>query len=156
MGIAYIGIGGNLGDREKNVQDSLNVMTEEGIEVIQVASFIETAPYGGVEQPNFINTVCQIKTTLKPLELLKTLKTIESRIGRTPTVHWGPRLIDLDILLYDDLIVVEEGLQIPHQDMLNREFVLKPLVEIAPEAIHPVRGQTIREEWKLFQEKLNE
>ena len=156
MGIVYIGIGGNLGDREKNVQDSLSLLVKEGIEVIQVASLMETAPYGGVEQPNFINTVCQIKTALLPLELLKTLKGIESKIGRTLTVRWGPRLIDLDILLYDDLIVEEEGLQIPHQDMLNRDFVLKPLVEIAPEVIHPVTGRTIREEWKLLQEKKNE
>ena len=156
MGIVYIGIGGNLGDREKNVQDSLSLLVKEGIEVIQVASLMETAPYGGVEQPNFINTVCQIKTTLLPLELLKTLKGIESKIGRTLTVRWGPRLIDLDILLYDDLIVEEEGLQIPHQDMLNRNFVLKPLVEIAPEVTHPVTGRTIREEWELLKEKINE
>ena len=151
MGIVYIGIGGNLGDREKNVQDSLSLLAKEGIEVGQVASLMETSPYGGVKQPNFINTVCQIKTALLPLELLKTLKGIESKIGRTLTVRWGPRLIDLDILLYDDLIVEEEGLQIPHQDMLNRDFVLKPLVEIAPEVIHPVTGRTIREEWELLQ-----
>lgn len=151
MAIAYIGIGGNLGDREKNVQDSLSLLAKEGIEVVQVASLMETSPYGGVKQPNFINTVCQIKTALLPLELLKTLKGIESKIGRTLTVRWGPRLIDLDILLYDDLIVEEESLQIPHQDMLNRDFVLKPLVEIAPEVIHPVTGRTIREEWELLQ-----
>ena len=153
MAIAYIGIGGNLGDREKNVQDSLSLLAKEGIEVVQVASLMETSPYGGVKQPNFINTVCQIKTALLPLELLKTLQGIESKIGRTLTVRWGPRLIDLDILLYDDLIVEEESLQIPHQDMLNRDFVLKPLVEIAPEVIHPVTGRTIREEWELLQNK---
>ena len=140
MSLVYIGLGSNLGDRHCNIETAIKLMKEAGVEVEKVASFIETPPYGEVEQPNFINTVCSAKTALSPQELLKELKEIEKKMGRVETVRWGPRVIDLDILLYDNLILQEKNLNIPHTDMLNRQFVLAPLIEIAPNLVHPVNG----------------
>lgn len=140
MSLVYIGLGSNLGDRHGNIETAIELMKAAGVEVEKVASFIETPPYGEIAQPNFINTVCSAKTVLSPQELLKELKEIEKKMGRVETVRWGPRVIDLDILLYDNLILQEENLNIPHADMLNRRFVLEPLTEIAPNLVHPVNG----------------
>lgn len=140
MSLVYIGLGSNLGDRHGNILTALELLKVAGIKVDKVASFIETSPYGEVEQPNFINTVCSAETALLPQELLKLLKKIEEKMGRVETVRWGPRVIDLDILLYDNLIIGEENLTIPHADMLNRRFVLEPLIEIAPDLVHPTNG----------------
>ena len=140
MSLVYIGLGSNLGDRHCNIETAIELMKVAGVEVDKVASFIETPPYGEVEQPNFVNTVCSAETVLSPQELLEELKEIEKKMGRVETVRWGPRVIDLDILLYDNLILQEENLNIPHADMLNRQFVLTPLIEIAPDLVHPVNG----------------
>ena len=105
---------------------------------------IETEPWGVQEQPMFINMAVEIETALKPDALLHLLKNIEIEVGRLPTSHWGPRIIDLDILLYDDLIIKTSELEIPHPHISKREFVLKPLAEIAPEKIHPVFRKTMK------------
>ena len=111
--------------------------------LIASADYIVTEPYGGVEQDDFLNGAVVIETLLTPRELLDLLHEIEQQADRKREIHWGPRTLDLDILLYDDLIVQEEDLYIPHIEMHKRDFVLRPLVQIAPYAIHPTTGCSI-------------
>ena len=110
-----------------------------------VSDFLVTAPYGGVEQDDFLNGAMKIRTLLTPHELLERLHEIEQEAKRERVVRWGPRTLDLDILLYDDLILDEEELHIPHIEMYKRDFVLKPLCQIAPYARHPVYNRTAAE-----------
>ena len=144
MSIAYIGIGSNLGDREDNCERAIKLLIANGITVTKRSSMAETEPWGVKEQPDFINMAVEIETALKPDSLLHLLKNIEIEAGRLPTSHWGPRIIDLDILLYDDLIIKTSELEIPHPHISEREFVLKPLAEIAPEKVHPLLGKSIK------------
>ncbi|AIY86459.1 2-amino-4-hydroxy-6-hydroxymethyldihydropteridine pyrophosphokinase [Thermotoga sp. 2812B] len=120
-------------------------MNKRNIKVEKVSSIIETEPYGYEDQPGFLNAVCIAQTLLSPRELLNTLLQIEKNMGRVRTIRWGPRIIDLDIVFYEDLVLSEEDLIIPHPDAHNRTFVLEPLCEIAPDLIHPVMGKTVRE-----------
>ena len=138
MSVSYIGIGSNLGNRQENCFRALEILEKRGIKVQRKSSLYETEPWGVKDQPRFVNMVVQIETTLKPNDLLRILKDIETEIGRQDSFHWGPRMIDLDILLFNDLVLNEEDLQIPHPYLHEREFVLRPLNEIAPEVIHPV------------------
>jgi 2-amino-4-hydroxy-6-hydroxymethyldihydropteridine diphosphokinase len=137
MSVAYIGIGSNLGDREFNCKQAIGFLRQKGITVSKESSLYETKPWGVTDQPLFLNMAIEIETDLKPFELLRTLKDIENEMGREETFLWGPRIIDLDILLYDNNIVDEKGLRIPHPHMQDREFVLRPLCEIAGDVIHP-------------------
>ena len=137
MSVAYIGIGSNLGDREFNCKQAIGLLRQKGITVRKESSLYETKPWGVRDQPLFLNMAIEIETDLKPFELLRTLKDIEKEMGREETFLWGPRIIDLDILLYDNNIVDEKGLRIPHPHMQDREFVLRPLCEIAGDVIHP-------------------
>lgn len=133
---SYIGIGSNMGDRQGYIDKALSMLEETpGIRIRAVSSIIETEPYGGVEQDPFLNGVIGIETWLPPYALLDRLHEIENACGRVRTIHWGPRTLDLDILLYDDLHMNEKELTIPHPDMMNREFVLNPLREIAPHLV---------------------
>ncbi|QGP92135.1 7,8-dihydro-6-hydroxymethylpterin-pyrophosphokinase [Neomoorella glycerini] len=135
---AYLGLGSNLGDREGNLQRAVAILTAtEGIEVERLSSWYETAPVGKTDQGWFLNGVAKIKTTMLPRELLLTVLAIEQRLGRVRRERWGPRNIDIDILLYDDLTVNEPDLAIPHPRLMERAFVLIPLAEIAPELILP-------------------
>lgn len=145
MHTAYIGIGSNLGNREENCELAIKLLIKNGITVTKRSSMLETEPWGVKEQPNFINMALEIETSLKPDELLHFLKNIEIEVGRLPTAHWGPRVIDLDILLYDDIVLKTSELEIPHPGISEREFVLKPLAEIAPKKIHPVLRKSIRD-----------
>ncbi len=138
MSVAYIGIGSNLGDREFNCKQAIGLLRQKGTTVSKESSLYETKPWGVRDQPLFLNMAIEIETDLKPFELLNTLKDIEKEMGREETFLWGPRIIDLDILLYDNNIVDEEGLRIPHPDMQDREFVLRPLCEIAGNVTHPL------------------
>jgi 2-amino-4-hydroxy-6-hydroxymethyldihydropteridine diphosphokinase len=115
----------------------------DGVSVVSRSSLYETAPVGETDQPPFLNNAVGVETVLSPRELLAVIKEIEKIIGRTPTYRWGPREIDIDILLYDDLVINEPGLTIPHPRMHERAFVLVPLSEIAPIAVHPVLGKSI-------------
>ena len=143
MAKVYIGIGSNIGDRQGFIRRALELMPYYGVHVEKVSKIIETPPYGYKEQPPFLNCVAEVVTFLPPLRLLKALQDIEHRLGRVRVIRWGPRTIDLDILFYDDLVVETSYLKIPHPDMENRLFVLKPLAEIAPELKHPIHGKTV-------------
>ncbi|MCL5022306.1 MAG: 2-amino-4-hydroxy-6-hydroxymethyldihydropteridine diphosphokinase [Nitrospirae bacterium] len=145
MPVVHIGIGSNLGDREKNCLAALRLLFENGIVIAKHSSLYETEPWGEKNQPNFMNMVVEAGTELQPLRLLETLKEIEQKIGRKETYRWGPRVIDLDILFYDDLVLDTPGLRIPHPLLQEREFVLRPLAEIAPDKVHPVLNKTVRE-----------
>jgi 2-amino-4-hydroxy-6-hydroxymethyldihydropteridine diphosphokinase len=145
VALAYIGVGSNLGDREANCQMAVELLVRFGTNVVSVSSEYETKPWGVRAQPDFINIAVGIKTGLGPGKLLGLLKDIETRMGRADAVRYGPRLIDLDIVLYDDLIVNDPGLEIPHPRMHERDFVLRPLAEIAPDAVHPILGKSVKE-----------
>nr|WP_241241276.1 2-amino-4-hydroxy-6-hydroxymethyldihydropteridine diphosphokinase [Thermotoga sp. 38H-to] len=127
------------------MEKALEEMNKREIKVEKVSTIIETDPYGYEDQPKFLNAVCIARTSLSPRELLNTLLQIEKSMGRVRTIRWGPRIIDLDIVFYEELVLNEEDLTIPHPDAHNRMFVLEPLCEIAPDLIHPVFGKTVRE-----------
>lgn len=124
---------------------ALELLRGRGITIKKISSFYETEPWGVKEQPKFINLAIEAETDFSPDELLFILKDIENRIGRTKTLRWGPRIIDLDILFYGDEIIDTEDLQIPHHMLHKRDFVLVPLDEISPAKIHPVFKKTIRQ-----------
>jgi 2-amino-4-hydroxy-6-hydroxymethyldihydropteridine diphosphokinase len=145
MATVYIGIGSNLGSREENCRAAIRHLIHNGIKVLQLSSKLETAPWGVEEQPEFINMAIKAETDLQPEELLELLKNAEVELGRAPGPRWGPRVIDLDILLYNSLVMKTAELEIPHPLIAEREFVLKPLVEIAPDIIHPVLQKSIKE-----------
>jgi 2-amino-4-hydroxy-6-hydroxymethyldihydropteridine diphosphokinase len=133
MTSAYVGLGSNVGDREANLRQAVEWLRKaDGVDIIRVSSIYETAPVGYLEQPDFLNAVVEIKTTLSPPELLAVTKSIEREQQRVRQVRWGPRTIDLDILLYGDAEVEEDNLRLPHPEVGNRAFVLVPLAEIAP------------------------
>ena len=142
---AHIALGSNLGDKAANLRRALELLDERGVEVVKVSTFICTEPYGITDQPQFLNAVCQVRTSLEPLALLHTLLGIEQEMGRVRLRHWGERNIDLDLLLYEDVIMDTPELKLPHPDMQNRDFVLLPLAEIASEFIHPVLHKSIDE-----------
>jgi 2-amino-4-hydroxy-6-hydroxymethyldihydropteridine diphosphokinase len=145
MSTVYIGIGSNLGDRGENCIRAIELLEQRGILVKKKSSLYETKPWGMKNQPLFLNMAIEIETALSPRELLKILKEMEKEIGREPTSRWGPRIIDLDILLFNADVVDEDNLSIPHPLMHERDFVLQPLSEIAPDAEHPVLHKSIRE-----------
>ena len=126
---AYIGIGSNVGDPQANVRAAIEALASIG-KVARASSLYHTKAWGVEDQPDYINAVVLLKTTLPPRMLLSALKSIEVDLGRTPGERWGPRIIDLDILTYDKLTIVEDGLAIPHKHLGDRAFVLVPLAEI--------------------------
>lgn len=143
---AYIGLGSNLGDKKAYLDNAVSSLNElETCSVEKVSSYLITKPYGNVEQDDFLNACLCLKTLLTPKELLDELHRIEQNAHRERIIHWGPRTLDLDILLYDDEIVNTDDLIIPHVEMHKRGFVLKPLMEIAPNKRHPILLKTIKE-----------
>lgn len=141
MPTIFIGLGTNLGKRADNLSEARRLLSR--IAPIRAEStVIETEPWGYSDQPDFLNQVVRCETDLSPQALLHELKAIETRIGRTPTFRYGPRRIDLDLLYYDDLVLDQPGLTIPHPDLHERDFVLRPLAEIAPDWVHPVLRRT--------------
>lgn len=143
---AYIALGSNMGDREACLNNAVESLAEEKLcRVKKVSSFIETEPYGMTDQDDFLNGCLELRTLLSPHELLETLNRIEKESGRERLIHWGPRTLDLDIIFYDNLIYDDKDLCLPHVDYKKREFVLKPLCEIAPYKHDPATGQTMIE-----------
>lgn len=142
----FIGVGSNLGDKAANIKNALRLLSaEQSIRIKKVSEIIETAPYGYEVQPSFLNGAFEAETTLEPLELLRLLKETEEACGRQKTFRWGPRVIDLDILFYDDLVIDSPELTIPHREMHIRDFVKKPMTEIAPDFVHPILKKRICE-----------
>lgn len=133
-------LGSNLGDRAENLRRGLRLLAEGGAPPQAVSSVYQTAPWGGVPQPDFYNLAAAVRTDLPPPQLLELAKAVERAVGRQPGPRWGPRLLDIDILLYKELTFSADGLKIPHVDMHRRAFVLIPLLELAPELEIPSRG----------------
>ena len=145
MHLVYIGFGSNIGDRLAHIQNAIHALSKtEGITLQKISSIYQTDPVGYETQAQFLNGVAAIQTDLPPLSLLRTLKDIEALVGRQHRIRWGPREIDLDILIYGDLCLHTEKLVIPHPEMHLRRFVLVPLVEIAPALVHPILKESIQ------------
>ncbi len=145
MATVYLGLGSNLGEREHNLRKSIELLEQRGITVRKRSALFETKPWGVSNQPSFLNMALEVETSLAPRDLLIVLKSIETGMGRGEGVRWGPRIIDLDILLYNHIILDEDALKIPHPYMHEREFVLRPLSDIAPDVVHPLLKMSIRE-----------
>jgi len=131
--IAYLALGANTGDKLENLRSAVRLLRESGCKVTAVSSLYLTKPVGVTNQPDFLNAVIRVETTYRPRALLGLCQTIELRLGRERTIKWGPRVIDVDVLLYDDLTFDEPGLVLPHPHMSERAFVLVPLAEIDAE-----------------------
>lgn len=141
---AFVAFGSNLGDKEKFIDEAIEALSNlPQINIVAISDKIVTEPYGNVEQDVFLNGVMKIETLLSADELLQILQKVEEHAGRERKIHWGPRTLDLDIIFYDDDIISEDDLIVPHPDMKNRDFVLKPLMQIAPYKLHPVYRKTI-------------
>lgn len=138
----FLGIGTNLGDRERNLQEARAALSQR-LEILKESSIYQTAPWGYLDQPAFLNQVIEAQTALSSLNLLDFLKQTEKQLGRQANFRFGPRLIDLDILFYGNRIIQTPRLQVPHPRLTERAFVLKPLAEIAPEFVHPQNKQTV-------------
>jgi 2-amino-4-hydroxy-6-hydroxymethyldihydropteridine diphosphokinase len=147
----YLGLGSNMGNRENNLEEALKLLGQR-MQVGKISSIYDTAPLGNTNQPRFLNIACQVFTRLTPEGLLTLAKGIEQKMGRYGR-SGEPRPIDIDILLYGDVVMDTRELKIPHPEMATREFVLVPLTEIAPEAVHPVTGKTVREMREAIKEK---
>ncbi|MDO9573930.1 MAG: 2-amino-4-hydroxy-6-hydroxymethyldihydropteridine diphosphokinase [Candidatus Contubernalis sp.] len=145
MARVYLGLGTNLGNKQENLEKALDFLNSHGqFQVLKVSSFYETEPVGYEDQDKFLNAAVVGETILSPYELLDLCHEIENDLKRVRTIRWGPRTIDVDILLYDSREILDEPrLIIPHPRMIEREFVLAPLAEIAPEAVHPGTGKSI-------------
>ena len=142
--LVYLGLGNNTGDREANLEAAIQALPPQ-LEVLRRSPIYQTPPWGYTDQPDFLNLVIEGTTQLSPIELLKYLKGLEKKIGRTATFHWGPREIDIDILLYGSLTFSNQQLTIPHPQMHNRAFVLVPLADLVPDLVHPVLNKKISE-----------
>ena len=141
---AFLGLGSNLGDKKAYLDYAVEALRgEDGCRVEQVSDYLVTEPYGGVEQDDFLNACLELRTFFSPEELLERLHRIEQGAHRERVIRWGPRTLDLDILMYDDLVLDSSQLTIPHQEMHMRDFVLKPLSQIAPNLRHPIYRKTV-------------
>ncbi len=141
---AWIGLGSNLGERESMIRMALDDLARlPDTTLLRASSLYDTEPVGETEQPNFLNAVAEIETELSPRQLLWNLLLIERRLGRVRTRRWAPRTIDLDLLLYGAEVLDEPGLRVPHPEMVQRSFVLVPLVELEPLLVHPETGETM-------------
>jgi 2-amino-4-hydroxy-6-hydroxymethyldihydropteridine diphosphokinase len=156
----FLLLGTNLGNRSENLLVARKQVEITAGKIIRASSVYETAAWGNVDQANFFNQVVEIETNLAPVELLHAVLSIEEQMGRIREIKWGPRIIDIDILLYDEIIITTDFLSIPHPALHQRRFTLVPLAEIAAEQIHPVLQKTITEllsmcEDQLFVTKVN-
>lgn len=141
----YLLLGGNLGDRILYLQQARETIAAQVGIITQTSALYETAAWGKTDQPSFLNQVLEVDTNLSPEDVLQTINMIEHALGRNRTEHWGARVIDIDILFYEDLVQQTQRLTIPHPQLHLRRFTLLPLQEIAPELVHPVLKQTVAE-----------
>lgn len=140
----YLSLGSNMGDKRENLLEAIKRVGElENTEVVKSSTILETEPFGYIEQDNFLNACLEVKTLLTPQEFLSSILKIELDMGRVREIKWGPRVIDIDILFYDNEIIQEDNLAVPHPWICEREFVLEPLSEIAPNYVHPLERRTI-------------
>ena len=145
----YVGLGSNLGEKEQQIREAVEKLDNHpDVRVCRTSTLICTKPYGGVEQDDFLNGVVELDTLLTPMELLDLLHQLEQKAHRERKIHWGPRTLDLDILLYDDLCLAEPELTVPHVDMVHRDFVLRPMAELVPGLVHPVLRKTMAQLWQ--------
>lgn len=143
---AYLGLGANIGERHENLKRAIQLLNDEShVEVTKESSIYETAPYGKTDQPDFLNMALEVETDLEPIELLELCLSVENELGRVREEVWGPRIIDIDVLMYEDLEIDIDNLIVPHEEMHLRKFVLEPLNEIAPNAVHPTFNKTVKE-----------
>ena len=142
MATAYLGLGSNLGERDEHLYNAVRLLCA-ALKLVQTSSVYETDPWGYVDQPPFLNLVCEVGTDQTPHQVLRTAKEVERRVGRTPTHRYGPRVLDIDLLLYGDRVLSTGSLTVPHPGMAERAFVLVPLAEIASTQVHPVIGLSV-------------
>jgi len=147
-----ISLGSNLGEKRGNLAQAVILLENNGIKIMKKSSLYETSPVGFPEQPWFLNQVLEIETEFPPLFLLRVAKRIEKKMGRLPAEAKGPRCIDIDILLAEKMIMKTKELQIPHPELEKRKFVLMPLMEMAPETIHPILHKKIEDLWRECQD----
>ena len=141
---AWIGLGSNLGEREAMIRQALEAIAAlPDTELLRASSLYDSEPVGETDQPNFLNAVAQVDTDLTARQLLWNLLLVEKRLGRERTRRWGPRTIDLDLLLFGDEVIEEDDLRVPHPEMIRRAFVLVPMVELDPLLVHPGTGETL-------------
>lgn len=146
MSRVFLGLGSNVGDRYKFITRAIEEIVKiQGVNLIGKSSVYETEPWGNKEQNRFLNSVVEVDANLEPLKLFRELKRVEKKLGRVKNIKWAEREIDIDILFYDDDIILNDTLEIPHHEIENRRFVLVPLEEIASNLIHPVFNKTISE-----------
>ena len=151
MSTVYLGLGTNLGDKEVQLRTAVNEIEKRIGRVMTLSAFYTTIPWGFTSEHTFLNAACAVETSLNPYELLSVTQDIEKNLGRkhkSVDHHYTDRLIDIDILFFDEIIIHEPGLQSPHPLLTKRDFVLKPLVEIAPDLVHPINHLTIRKLWQ--------
>lgn len=140
----FLGLGTNIGERKNNLTQALTLLNDRpDLAILRTSGIYETEPWGLVDQPKFLNMVAEIATSISAIELLKRVKKLEMDMGREAGPRFGPRLIDIDILLLEDQVIDQPGLKIPHEKLHERAFVLVPLAELASELIHPILGTTI-------------
>ena len=150
----FLHTGSNLGNRSENLRIAIKFIEQEIGKVLQSSAVYETKPWGIVDQPDFLNQALIIETRLSPFEVLKRILRIEKTMGRKREIKWGERLIDIDILFYNDIIIQTKDLTIPHPYLHHRNFVLIPLLEIAPNLKHPILNSTIRELYAISKDPL--
>lgn len=143
---AYLGVGSNMGNKEEYIREAVQkIASHPMIKDVRTSELLVTEPYGGVEQDDFLNGAVELKTLLSPMELLYFLQQLELEALRERKIHWGPRTLDLDILFYENEILQTRELMVPHPDMQNREFVLKPLAELCPYLMHPLFHKSVKQ-----------
>ena len=145
MPIAYVALGSNLGNKKENLLRAIELLKNHGVNILAVSSFLVTKPYGVTDQSDFLNGAIKLEYNKSPEELLEVLLAVEQEMGRVRLRHWGERIIDLDLLLFEQEVINSKKLVLPHKDMENREFVLAPLAEIAPQIVPPNGSETIME-----------